>query len=136
MIQLKTAEELIRETTGQDGDGESQCTSCGRTTPMWALYVDESIETARCGHCLTNDAINAPAVPNEGWDGEKGNDIRAERNQRIAAAQWAVLPGSPLSTECQAAFLEYIKALHRLTIDFDAPASVVWPDEPALDFGE
>lgn len=68
------------------------------------------------------------------WDGEAGTACRIERDRRVNAALWAVLPGSPLSVDCREAFAGYLARLHRITVDFPSPDSVSWPDCPTLDF--
>lgn len=69
--------------------------------------------------------------------------IRAERNRRLKATDYALLPDSPLSAEARAAFSEYRQALRDIpeadgfpwggwSIDADAEAMalVPWPAEP------
>jgi hypothetical protein len=58
--------------------------------------------------------------------------IRMERNALLDFSRWTIAPDSPLSVPNQAEWLAYLKALNRLTIDFEAPGDVVWPDAPLM----
>lgn len=103
------------------------CRSCGH--PRSPKIVDP---TGRCNNCRADIQRR--------WDyrkedqGFNWNDVKAKRNLLVSEAQWAVLPGSPLSAECQALFLEYIKSLHRVTVDFEDPNSVEWPTQPLIEY--
>jgi hypothetical protein len=60
--------------------------------------------------------------------------IRDRRNQLLEQWAWTLRPDSPLTTECQAEYLAWLKALQRVTADVkktDAPG-FVFPDPPAL----
>ena len=60
------------------------------------------------------------------------NTVRQKRNKLLSCYQWTVGPDSPLTKQNQAAWLHYLKALHRVTKDLGDPLGVVWPVEPEL----
>ena len=62
--------------------------------------------------------------------------VRNQRTRLLDENRWTVLPDSPLSAECQAEWLTYLKALQAITRDAEAPADVVWPTMPELRFAE
>lgn len=68
----------------------------------------------------------------DGWTGPQGDAVRFERNQRLDASMWVIIPGTPLTQECQDEFCQYREKLHRVTVDFSKPGDVVWPNQPAL----
>jgi hypothetical protein len=69
------------------------------------------------------------------WESPAGVSARAERDRKIDAARWATDPAtSPLSEACRLEWIAYTKALHRISVDFEAPDGVVWPSEPAIEF--
>lgn len=93
-----------------------------------------------CGNCYQDlvrlaeqmGRIFAALAGPPAWDSEEGAYVRAQRNAKLAAAFWTVQVGSPLTEACQAEWADYIRALHRLTVDYPGPADVVWPAEPEL----
>jgi hypothetical protein len=114
---------------------------CTHRGGAWALYVvSESPLVGRCGACIEDArrlhcaAVEAAALPDLTWAGEAANAVRARRDAMINAWLWAVLPGSPLTVECQTEVADMIAALHRLTVEFSAPAAVQWPVPPTLTY--
>ncbi len=67
------------------------------------------------------EAAEAAKEPERAW-----TKIRAERNARLAATDWRVLPDQPDSQ----AWREYRQALRDLT-KASKTDDVVWPNEPA-----
>lgn len=124
------------------------CGICSILTAPFALVCpDEEAGLFICGHCITNQhraavleaeaAALAALEVSTPWETEHGKWVRAERNRRRDAVAWAINPlTSPLSSVCQAEFVQYVKELHTLTIDYATPAAVVWPVEPALAYPE
>ena len=121
------------------------CAGCGKKLPAFAIVPDDSGEKGFCACCIIDahreitaqteraDA-EARAVANP-WDSPLGEHVRAERNLRIDRWRWAIDPGcSPLSVECQEEVRGMIRTLHRITLDFNSPEDVVWPDEPVLNY--
>lgn len=108
------------------------CPNCDRPRPSFV------IEKGKCDYCRAEyeRAVHAIVTGlnrlSEGWESAAGDAVRAERNQRLARDQWTVLRGSPLSEECQAAFAQYFLLLNRLTVDYEKPADVIWPERPTL----
>lgn len=81
-----------------------------RYVETWAL-VDDTPEQA---------AAKAAAR----WD-----DVRAERNARLAECDWTQLPDSPLTTEQRSAWATYRQALRDVTEQPD-PFNLDWPETP------
>lgn len=139
---LTTAEDVLRATVDELGidparvewDGQHPCGGCGRVRPYFALALDEARQLLICGDCRTNDRIAVPLIVVDAWDSERGNDVRARRDQLLNRCMWTVLPGSPLSTACKSAWAEYRAALNRVSIDFACPSAVIWPEPPSLEF--
>jgi hypothetical protein len=91
--------------------------------------------------------VEVPERPNvhADWNGSEWvwdteiilNEIRTERNMRIAQTDWALLPDSPLSEEKTNEILAYRQELRDLpsTLDMSVimhPSQVVWPEHPSL----
>lgn len=55
--------------------------------------------------------------------------VRAERNRRLAASDWAVLPDVPMTVERRQQWEAYRQALRDITDQAD-PATIVWPVPP------
>lgn len=59
------------------------------------------------------------------------NELRPERDRRLAASDWTQMPDSPLTTEQKQAWAAYRKSLRDLPAAVKAPtASIPWPAEP------
>lgn len=96
-----------------------------------------------CGGCYQDMLRVAEAIARTmtalvgtapGWDSEEGWAVKVQRNEKVREALWAAGPGSPLTPACQAEFVAYIEAWHRVTIDFAGPREAVaagLPVEPA-----
>lgn len=56
-------------------------------------------------------------------------EVRAERDRRMSASDWVVLPDVSMSAERKQAWLEYRQALRDITKQSD-PAAIVWPKAP------
>lgn len=56
------------------------------------------------------------------------NAYRAERNERLNASAWTVMPDSPLVNKL--AWAEYRQALHQMTVLYPDPDDAVWPEKP------
>ena len=57
----------------------------------------------------------------------KAAEVRADRNQRLAACDWTQLPDSPADHE---AWAVYRQALRDLTAQAGFPWDINWPEEP------
>lgn len=118
------------------------CPSCGRRGPPSTFKdVREDVRFAFAFICGAeflererDDAETARRELPETWESERGNDVRAERNRRLDACVWTVLPGSPLTPECRAAWAAHRAALNAITISFAAPKDVIWPTDPELSY--
>ena len=60
----------------------------------------------------------------------KSNDVRENRNKKIAACDWTVLTDSPLTTSKKTAWKTYRQALRDITSGDDFPHSITWPSQP------
>ncbi len=59
------------------------------------------------------------------------NDVRYQRNEKLAACDWTVLTDSPLTTAKKTEWKAYRTALRDITADSGFPHSVTWPTEPS-----
>ncbi len=78
-----------------------------------------------CSHCLLVDE----PVPDELWASAKG-----QRNVLLEKYSWTLSPASPLTDICKTNFLAYLKQLNALTVDYDSPENLVWPEVPAMEY--
>lgn len=120
------------------------CPSCGRAGPP-STFKDVRAD-ARFAFPLIcareylererDDAHAARHDASATWDSERGNDVRGERNRRLDACVWTVLPGSPLTPASQAAWAAHRAALNAITVTFAQPSDVAWPAEPETIYAE
>jgi hypothetical protein len=68
------------------------------------------------------------------WLRRAGVELKALRDRTLDRWRWTVLPDSPLTPECQQAFLDYLRAWHRMTVDAESPAEFKEPDLPAMEY--
>ena len=68
---------------------------------------------------------------NDAADDRAWEVIRTERNTRLTACDWTILPDTPLTSEQQTAWQTYRQALRDLPQTYATPAAVVWPETPA-----
>lgn len=127
-------------------DEDYSCVRCNGVYPTFAFVevYDEGGNwdgTFQCSNCHIADAAIAQAAAAQAereareaadpWDCEAGRQVRQQRNIRLEMVKWALDPlTSPLAPDSIAEYQEYVKKLHRLTVDFPSPADVVWPVEP------
>jgi hypothetical protein len=121
---------------------QGQCDGCGMTLAAFALTRCEGETGWQCGHCRLDAAreaqiaAEAAAPAPEGWASDTGVWLKSERSRRLDAMRWTVMPDSPLSAECQAAWLGWLRALQRMTRDCPDPADWRWPVEPLFTYQE
>ena len=60
----------------------------------------------------------------------KSNDVRQERNEKLAGCDWTVLTDSPLTTSQKTAWKTYRQALRDITSGDDFPHNITWPSQP------
>jgi len=53
--------------------------------------------------------------------------VLAERKQRLAETDWAVLPDVPMTAATKTAYYEHRQALRDITLQVDYPDNVTWP---------
>jgi hypothetical protein len=68
----------------------------------------------------------------EPTDEEIAEQVRLERNRRIAATDYLAMPDYPLSEEEKAAVMVYRQALRDVPTQEGFPREVVWPEVPAV----
>ena len=76
----------------------------------------------------------------EAWQGEvtveevpeTADEIRARRDRRLAATDWAVLPDSPLDAQSLEAVKTYRQALRDVPQQEHFPGAITWPRMPEL----
>lgn len=81
------------------------------------------------GATWVEEWISTPATPEQIAERTtaKSNDIRTERNRRLAECDWTQLPDAPVDTS---AWATYRQALRDITGQVGFPWSVDWPDQP------
>lgn len=57
--------------------------------------------------------------------------VRVERDKRLSATDWSVLPDSPLSDDKKNQYIEYRNALRDLPSQVKDVEEVNWPIKPA-----
>lgn len=116
------------------------CDGCRSTLPGWALYepleADDWTDMV-CGACIdakADAAVLVEPIAMPPWETEAGKFLKAQRNIALDGSLWALLPGSPLTAACQAAYIEYRTKLHRMTVDAASPEAWTWPKEPIHEY--
>lgn len=71
------------------------------------------------------------AVP-EPTDEEVAEQVRAERDRRIAETDWYMMPDYPADPETLEVVKSYRKALRDITLQSGFPRDVVWPVVPKV----
>lgn len=71
------------------------------------------------------------AVP-EPTDEEVAEQVRAERNRRIAETDWYMMPDYPADPETLEVVKNYRKALRDITLQSGFPRDVEWPVMPKV----
>ena len=59
---------------------------------------------------------------------EQPGELQIKRNAELESTAWTIREDSPLSESCKQAWLEYRRALHRVTIGDP------WPDRPGFEY--
>jgi hypothetical protein len=111
------------------------CPSCGRRGPPSTMkHVGGDDHFGHMFVCsaeflrLMADRERSRAPADTGWDSELGTQTKNTRNRLLDASVWTVLPGTPLRNWQE--WADYRGKLNSLTIDFDSPGAVLWPEEP------
>ena len=134
-----TIGEYIQRKLGAYPVHDVACPGCG--TSYHPVAVVKLGKRWRCGHCKINEERQSQVLierslntEDHGWDSEYGNGVKAERNALLEKWAWTIRMESPLSEACQANFLQYLRALNRLTVNFSKPCEVVFPALPELEY--
>lgn len=92
------------------------------------------------GFVAVEDGVVTPnAEAWEEWKAElaeasktTAEEVRAERDKRLAETDWTQVLDAPLSEESREAFRVYRQALRDIPDQDGFPAYVVWPDMPVV----
>lgn len=62
---------------------------------------------------------------------------RAQRDRLLRRFAWTVEAHSPLTKANQAEWMQYLKALHKITVGVESSDQVIWPEAPAgFEYGD
>lgn len=105
----------------------------GEYTPEAAVWCNESGK-AYIEEIEPQDGVRRfqiVKVP-EPTDEEIAEQVRLERDRRIAATDYLAMPDYPLSEEEKAAVMVYRQALRDVSSQEGFPREVVWPEVPSV----
>ena len=105
----------------------------GEYTPEAAVWCNESGK-AYIEEIEPQDGVRRfqiVKVP-EPTDEEIAEQVRLERDRRIAATDYLAMPDYPLSEEEKAAVMVYRQALRDVPSQEGFPRVVVWPEVPSV----
>lgn len=105
----------------------------GEYTPEAAVWCNESGK-AYIEEIEPQDGVRRfqiVKVP-EPTDEEIAEQVRLERDRRIAATDYLAMPDYPLSEEEKAAVMVYRQALRDVPSQEGFPREVVWPEVPSV----
>lgn len=77
------------------------------------------------------NVIDLTADELQGVSDRKAAGIRFERDQKLTACDWTILPDSPLSDDAKTEWQTYRQALRDMPADSGFPHSVTWPTKPS-----
>lgn len=143
-----TLEEKLRNGSAADkrraGD-KHDCPNCGR--PCHAFEIVDVADVPgistdmACTRCLIDadrddrqiqERKARKALPP--WESPEGLELKAHRDRTLDRLRWTVARDSPLTAQCQTAWLAYLRAWHRMTVDASSPAEFKEPAEPAMEY--
>lgn len=116
---------------------KERCRKCGNAVHPATLT------NGRCGSCHIDvqrrwEHRAATRTDQRGadrsWSSEAGAAMRAHRLALQREWAWTVAPDSPLTPQCRAAWLVWLKALHRWAVDFEGPDDVTLSEHPPLNY--
>lgn len=97
------------------------------------MIVREVITNAKTGE-VTERMVEMPCMTAKEAEAadiiRRGDQAREDRNARLAACDWTVLPDAPLTDAQRAAWTAYRTALRDVTDQTGFPDSIAWPTEP------
>lgn len=117
----------------QIDDATAELFNCFPVAPIDPPPEDYTVNLERTaiksGNYWFEEWISTPATPEQIAErtAAKANDIRAQRNQRLADCDWTQLSDAPVDA---AAWAVYRQELRDVTAQEGFPWSVVWPTEP------
>jgi len=115
----------LHETIDEAQARVTELIELGYATSFYTSYYGEPIEW------LVADLVNKTVTPDVNGhaalrDSDNWKSLRAERDRRLSACDWCVLPDKPVSQ----AWMDYRQALRDLPANTVDPANPVWPVEP------
>lgn len=128
--QEDASDERDQEVVGSRGASNEQCLLLvpEGVDPDWVTVDGDP------GELGDPEAEGAAALSlSENTDGKEEADwaaLRAERNARLAAADWTQLADSPMSGPVQEEWVTYRQALRDLPAETLDPADPEWPAQP------
>ncbi len=133
---LRTYEDYLKE-RGLVTTGTFQCPNPDCLTdpqPAFAI-VEVAPGDWQCSTCHITKQVQAQAEAYQQaqlelppWETEAANNVRAQRSRLQDQWRWTVMPDSPLNAAAKDRYMTMLQALNTITIDFQSPADVVWPD--------
>lgn len=81
--------------------------------------------------CFTNIPVPAEPTPEE-IKKQLAERVRADRDTRIAEADWTQVLDAPITDECRDAFRVYRQALRDVPQQARFPEEVIWPEKPEV----
>ncbi len=116
--------------------------SDGRTRTDSSTFTNEEITDAGFTGPYEIPEFN-PDIETQHWDSELGNwvttpipnevfwqNLRGQRNYRLATSDWSQLPDAPLTNEEKTAWALYRQELRDLPANTEDPKEVTWPPQP------
>jgi hypothetical protein len=97
----------------------------------FAIYGIVNNETDYNDKVVYNDPTKKPswATVQAGQDPEQWKVVRSERNGKLQASDWSVLPDVPVTPEKKTEWENYRQALRDVTNQPD-PFNITWPTPP------
>ena len=83
-----------------------------------------------------NDSLTEPTSSaietkrNEIYAAEKLDEVREERNKKLAETDWVITMHKELGTNIPSKWKTYRQALRDITKDYTSLSDVVWPEKP------
>jgi len=107
-----------------------------RVTPTQQPAEDHTVNLERTATKVNGtwieQWIETPATPEQIAErtAAKANDVRNQRNEKLAACDWTPLPDSPLDLDAKLAWQLYRETLRMIPQQPGFPWSVEWPPVP------
>jgi hypothetical protein len=127
--------------------GLHECPNCGRLCHAFEIVDVVDVAGIDTDMACTTCLIDAQRLETEiaerkarkvlpAWETPEGVELKAWRDRMLDRWRWTVAPDSPLSAECQTAWLAYLRGLHRMTVDAKAPTEFKERDQPVMFYAQ